>query len=357
MRKYVSLFCFTMTRADEGNTELQLIRLQLAKRFGIFDCDQQIVFSDRETWLSAGPTLLKNHKNPMLISTFAVEADLSDAKDDPRKAAWLNAGDFVKCWQQVVLDGRYRWNDYVVKVDPDTVFVPARLRDRLKEGFPNNNQAIYLKTCKTTPRKCYNLVKVKREYGADTVIKVVGASTDTYSVGSTCDMNSKAGKECLAGGWGNGVHIITNQNGKAIGEGNCCHEHNEVTSVDHDCAQQQFDSKDPGLSGALEIVSKAAVDLYSENGHRCKADSYLDMGEDFFMQECFKLLGCEGIPGQTLLQDDFCGGVPGDCAGPEVAFHPFKTLHDHIKCMGNTFMNLATPELHADLIAVTNADG
>lgn len=358
-RKYVSLFCFTMARTD--NYEIELIRLQLAKVIGVFDCDEQIVFSDRETWISAGPTFLKGKDEPIMISTFNVKANLTDAavggESGARQAAWLNAGDYVKCWQQVVFDGRFRFHEWTVKVDPDTVFLPGRLRGRLMNRPQSANPAVFLKTCRTTPRKCINILTVSRQYGDPIELQVVGASTDTFAVSSTCSTTSEAGQRCINNNWGRGIHVIVNQNGKFIAEASCCSEANEVQSLTHKCAQQQFESKDPGMSGALEVVSTEAVQRYSDNGHRCKADAYLDMGEDFFMQECFKLLGCEGSSGEQLLQDEFCEGEPGECKGSEVAFHPVKSPEKQIECYANAFMNLKVPELHSDLLALSSADG
>jgi len=358
-RQYVSLFCFTLARSD--NDELAIMRMQLEKRIGVYDCDEQIVFSDEVTWLSEGPTYLRGHSNKILIETHKVGVNFSDAltgsEADARTAAWLNAADYVKCWKEVIMDGRFRWHDWVVKVDPDTVFLPARLRAQLMHKPDHASDAVYLRTCKSTPRKCLNTVTLSRSYGADWSIQVVGSSDDTYIVESVCDTSSEHGQNCEKEGWGKGVHNVKNQNSKVVGEGNCCNEKNAVKSVTNECPQKQSESKDPGLSGALEVMSKAAVEKFGQQYQQCLVDGYGSTGEEFFLQECLELLGVGHMPGEHLLSDEFCGSYAEECRGTQVAFHPFKTLESYLLCMGHAFEELSVPELHADLLQVSHADG
>lgn len=358
-RQYVSLFCFTLARTD--NQEIDIIRLQMTKRIGIYDCDEQIVFSDKAVWISSGPTYLRGHHQKILITTQKVGANLSDAsasgKVAARNAAWLNAGDYVKCWQQVIIDGRYRFHDWVAKVDPDTAFMPARLRAHLMHKPSKDSPAAYLRTCKTTPRKCLTTLTISRSYGSDWKVKVVAASTDTYSISAKCEDDSRFGQECRRQGWGRGTHPVVNQAGKRISLGNCCNEVNKVKDVHRHCPQRQAESEEPGLSGALEVLSMRAVEMYGQQGHRCLADGYMDMGEEFFIQECLDLLGVEALAGSDMLSDEFCGGTPGNCKGRQVAFHPFKKESDYLRCMSNAFMVPNVPELHADLLRVAHADG
>jgi len=335
--------------------------LQLEKRVGLYDCDEQIVFSDKVTWLSEGPTYLRGHKNQILIETVKVGADFSDAKlggeAGARKAAWLNAADYVQCWRHVIDDGRFRWHDWVVKVDPDTVFMPARLRAQLMHKPEHSSDAVYLRTCKTTPRKCVNTLTISRSYGGDWQMQVVGASTDNYMVAAQCDATTGHGQECKSQGWGDGVNLVVNQNQKTVGEGNCCNEKNLVKSVTQDCPQEQSESKDPGLSGALEVISKAGVEVFGQEVQRCLRPGYGAIGEEFFLQECLEVLGVKDLPGIDLLSDEFCGGFPQRCHGSQVAFHPFKTVDEYLQCMGEAFEEASVPELHSDLFQLSQADG
>merc|ERR1740138_1183517 len=54
---------------------------------------------------------------------------------------------FTKIWRQVQYDGRYRNYDWTVKVDPDTVFFPERLRQHLQLIRPPARTPLYVKNC------------------------------------------------------------------------------------------------------------------------------------------------------------------------------------------------------------------
>lgn len=119
--------------------ELSLVRTQLAKGLGIFGCDAYSVFSDKKTWLSPGP--------PIRIDS--TELGISLQAEAGTKGHNLNTRIFLKVWEQVKADGLYRQHDWIVKVDPDTVFFPQRLRDRLVRIAPVNKDAsLYLLNCK-----------------------------------------------------------------------------------------------------------------------------------------------------------------------------------------------------------------
>jgi len=48
-----------------------------------------------------------------------------------KKGMYKNSDLFLKVWQRVKADGRYANSDWTIKSDPDTVFLPDRLRARL----------------------------------------------------------------------------------------------------------------------------------------------------------------------------------------------------------------------------------
>lgn len=344
-----------MARSD--NEELTLVRLQLEKRIGIYDCDVQVVYSDVKTWLSQGPTYLRKQSDVM-IQTEKLPVNFKDAKTEPH-AAWLNAKDYMLCWQQIVQDTRVLWHDYVVKVDPDTVLLPGRLREGLRTVSLGANRAVYFRSCKSTPRKCVHTVTVTRSYGADWQLKVTGTSTDKFAISPVCSVDTPHGENCKAHNWGDGVHVVVDQNNRTIGEGNCCNEVESIASTDSDCPQQQTERPEPGLSGALEVISREAVDRYGRHGQRCLGNHYGDVGEEFFMEECLKLLGVTPLSGPQLLADEFCGSAPGGCRGTQSAFHPLKTPEEFVQCAGAAMENLLIPELHANLLNahVPTADG
>merc|ERR1719362_872424 len=132
-----SLFCFSILRCN--SYELSLVRTQLAKELGIFACNAYSVLSDEQMWLTPGP--------PTRIETtkLGISLEVESTTDDHI----LNAGIFFKVWEQVKSDGLYMQHDWTVKADPDAVFFPRRLRDRLvRMASVTSGASVYLLNCR-----------------------------------------------------------------------------------------------------------------------------------------------------------------------------------------------------------------
>lgn len=130
------LFCFAIMRDDED--EISLMREQLAKGAGIYGCDDWSVFSDTKTWLSPGP--------PTRLETAVVDAHLS-ASGHGNITKEPNAMEFLKVWDRIRVDGRYRDSTWVVKVDPDTVFFPQRLKANLQRARRSPTEPVFFANC------------------------------------------------------------------------------------------------------------------------------------------------------------------------------------------------------------------
>lgn len=135
LKPYPSLYCFSVMQAK--TYELSLIRTQLARGAGIFACDAWAVFSDVEIWLSPGP--------PVMINTTAIDVDLK-AKDGVQEHI-LNTQIFMSAWDMVIKQGKYLDHQWVVKVDPDAVFLPSRLRVAIHAIAPKDDAKLYLLNC------------------------------------------------------------------------------------------------------------------------------------------------------------------------------------------------------------------
>mmetsp|Transcript_60681 Transcript_60681/g.130299 ORF Transcript_60681/g.130299 Transcript_60681/m.130299 type:complete len:427 (+) Transcript_60681:80-1360(+) len=210
---YPSLFCWLVMQAH--TQEAELVRRQVQRKVGVFACDEHIVFSDYEAQVGE-PTILLG--------------DISVAQ-----GAWgsaMNTEPFLRAWERLIQDGRFRRHDFIVKVDPDTVFIPARLKQHLG-GVPASDT-------------CY--FKTQGSY--------------------------------------------------------------------------------PGFLGALEIVSRSAVEELGRRKMECTRNNQAaNSGEDGFLQHCFNVLGIAS-------RDDYGLLTSGpDCTRGTSAFHPFKDPDAFVRCL------------------------
>jgi hypothetical protein len=109
-----SLFCFEAFTPAESS----LVDWQRGKGTSIFACDDSMVVAV-----------------PPISGAGGVKTP-----------SWVNVDNFIAAWRQVEGDGRYAKYDWVVKVDPDTVFMPHKLHQFLAGKTPPNN-GVYVETC------------------------------------------------------------------------------------------------------------------------------------------------------------------------------------------------------------------
>jgi len=106
-----NLFCWMVV--DGTSYEADVTRESWGQGRGIFACNTWSVMADG----ALDPLPVKN------IGTL-----------NSKMAPWgsyYNAEVFVRAWEAVIKDGQYLTADWVVKADPDTVWVPERLRKQL----------------------------------------------------------------------------------------------------------------------------------------------------------------------------------------------------------------------------------
>ncbi|CAE7215303.1 DNAJB8 [Symbiodinium natans] len=114
-----SLFCFSVI----GQRQADLLSNLFLEGIGLFGCDEYMLFSSlpaeelfknsmsaHPTWPTSGPVVhLLSHSVDMPLSMAAVR----------------------EVWHRVSEDGRYKRFNWILKMDPETVFHPDRLRDIL----------------------------------------------------------------------------------------------------------------------------------------------------------------------------------------------------------------------------------
>jgi len=125
----LELFCFTVTRARAGGSEAKLLRRQCELGAGIFGCDESLVLSDAEE--SLGPSCSTTLIAP-LNETTEFDGEL-----------------FLEAWERVQVkeDGRFKAADWIIKVDPDAVFFPERLRTRLGGKMHSRTHSTFFANC------------------------------------------------------------------------------------------------------------------------------------------------------------------------------------------------------------------
>jgi len=139
-----SMYCFSVYTKETGsskpNYELDQLRVQYQRRISIFACEEWGVFSDVAETLAPGINF---------VQVKDVENDFHFAKriDTDEDGGWVNTGLFVQVWKAIRAQGKYSTHDWVIKVDPDAVFLPTRLARKLSTQ-PAGSTGIYLENCK-----------------------------------------------------------------------------------------------------------------------------------------------------------------------------------------------------------------
>jgi len=140
-----TLFCFTVALSKTGPAQkpkfqdpklIDLVKTQHQTKSGIFGCEDWMVFSDSTFELTPGPPQL-----------FATAVDFPKPAVRPNTKQWQNTPLFANVWKNILEMGRHTKQDWTVKVDPTTVFLPIRLRKYLKTQKVTDN-GIYLENCK-----------------------------------------------------------------------------------------------------------------------------------------------------------------------------------------------------------------
>eukprot|EP00930_Biecheleria_cincta_P001055 TRINITY_DN102220_c0_g1_i1.p1 TRINITY_DN102220_c0_g1~~TRINITY_DN102220_c0_g1_i1.p1 ORF type:complete len:765 (+),score=95.18 TRINITY_DN102220_c0_g1_i1:119-2413(+) len=127
-----TFLCWTLVQP--GGAEPGLVDFQRQRGLGVFACDDWIVISNEsarsvlggQAWNTKITTINGSIKMPRSFASVggSLVTVLASAKV------------FVKAWQAVFNDGRYRRYDWTLKVDPDLVIVPERLRTVLESHCP-----------------------------------------------------------------------------------------------------------------------------------------------------------------------------------------------------------------------------
>jgi len=175
-RGYPSLYCISLYMPE--SYEGPLLKSVLSRGAGIFACDGFDVFANHEDELGATESgvLVK----PLLIPRISVGVSQDGTAG--------NAELFMAVWDKVIAQGRFRNYDWTIKVDPDAVVLPWRLRDHLASHIGKN---VYVVNCDKYPMS----PNFPMMYGALEIFSQ--AAMATYSENS-----DRCGKELPWHPWG-----------------------------------------------------------------------------------------------------------------------------------------------------------
>jgi len=114
------IYCFALMMP--GGNDPVLMNGQLEGNMGIYSCDGCTLFSN--------VSMLFGQEHTGIIQTSIIHGALKVPTGGQYLTA-LNTDVFLKVWHAVVQEGKFEKFDWTVKVDPDTVFFPSRLRELL----------------------------------------------------------------------------------------------------------------------------------------------------------------------------------------------------------------------------------
>lgn len=126
------MYCFALVQPK--GYERSLVSVMLDQGAGLFGCDEYAFYSNRRMQIVPG------------VWVGVVNSTLKCEIGGEFRTA-LNTGIFLAVWAKVVSDGRFLYHDWTVKVDPDCVFLPERLRSHLLNHLEDEH-GVYINNCK-----------------------------------------------------------------------------------------------------------------------------------------------------------------------------------------------------------------
>jgi len=157
-----TLFCFSVMNA-KNNDEIATIKGQLRNRTGIFACDNVAVLSAKKIYLGKG------HKKPdgqsVKVYSWVNPANpvpMGNLQGGDSTNSFKNTEIFINAWNILAKSGAIFGHNWTVKVDPDAVFFPERLRWHLKH-HTWGTEARYFKNCKFKGPQLYGALEVFNE--------------------------------------------------------------------------------------------------------------------------------------------------------------------------------------------------
>jgi len=131
--KPVSLFCLFVIQPPPSY-EHPVSKYLFKKRISIFQCDAWRIYSDK--W--SDPIVLGRWPNGSEAKSIPIPGppaymcNICWGGNANCKPYFCNGNTFKRAFDKIFEEGIYKKYDFTVKVDPDTVFMPAMLRSQLQ---------------------------------------------------------------------------------------------------------------------------------------------------------------------------------------------------------------------------------
>jgi len=295
----VSLYCMALMMPF--GYEAGLLLEQKKRGVGIFQCDEWAVYSNQSKMANGDPFPFPVHevKGPHgePISLFV-----------PLGGRWhtaLNRDVFNQLWLKVVEVDDYRKHDWIVKVDPDSVYFPKRLKQVIGRRSPLNGvhnmgpepENLDCKYCKKqgfTDQPCATHVHWLQSQG-HTCRDALMSVARPPPVDCGCQCNDFA------------CDLPSTQ---AVYINNC-----------------QW-----GLHGPIEVFSRRCIAMYIAGLPICQNLLFHAWGEDIFIDQCMMELGLTRVNEFDVMSEIACGDQPAPCGQTDTTFHPFKNVEKWFAC-------------------------
>eukprot|EP00438_Fugacium_kawagutii_P000053 Skav215899 [mRNA] locus=scaffold1542:69726:70994:- [translate_table: standard] len=158
-----SLFCFSVARMGP---EMDTMFMQRQMGAGIFDCDGHAVYSDA-------------HVNIDGLKTTKIRSTASGVSTDKTAA---NSQVFMNTWNTLLKTEKWYHYDFIVKVDPDCVFFPARLRGHVHAYVGQN--VFFLNCAKYVPATMYGALEVYSKASLGAYLSAHGRCESSFPFGA-----------------------------------------------------------------------------------------------------------------------------------------------------------------------------
>jgi len=200
-RGEVSLYCFEQIVA--WGPEEELAKMQLKNGASIFACNDFTVTCAQKRLLG---TDKEGNEVHTVVNPENGKVPLGDVSKGATTTSFLNVLIFMKAWDILIDEGKVWAHDWTVKVDPDAVFFPARLRPQLKGHTGSSFPPSYVLNCKEKHWKQTD----KQGHGHFTFVPKLYGAVEIYNkkaLGLYQDVHKRCLKELQWRQWGEDMYM------------------------------------------------------------------------------------------------------------------------------------------------------